>query len=82
MSINRLHVENDDREIAIADGLAGRTQVRPLMKITPGQRLYYNYRFHQPSFERQAASAGRSLERRDFRSQRGEQDAQNSEGEP
>ena len=41
------------REPTIADVLTGHTQVTPLMKITAGQRLYYNYHFDQPSLGRE-----------------------------
>ena len=62
------HTEN--REVTIADVLAGRTQVTPQMKITAGQRLYYNYRLHQPSLKREIASRREPPLCRDFRSLR------------
>jgi len=75
--------QNDNRDVTIAGVLTGRTHVVPLMKTTAAQRLYYNYRFHQPSFEREVAGTGRSRNRRDFRSHRErEQDAQDREREP
>jgi hypothetical protein len=58
------------REITIADVLTGRTHVTPLMRITPGQRLYDNYRFHQLSFDREIVSARSRHEHRDVRFQR------------
>ena len=47
---------SERRELTIADALPGRTQVTPLMKITAGQRLYYNYHFDQPSLDRELAT--------------------------
>ena len=47
---------SERRELTIADALPGRTQVTPLMKITAGQRLYYNCHFDQPSLDRELAT--------------------------
>jgi hypothetical protein len=52
---------SEQREVTIADVLTGRTQMAPLMKITAGQRLYYNYRFDPPPLEREIASNREAL---------------------
>jgi len=60
----------DDPQPTIADVLAGRTRVTSLMKITPEQRLYYNYRSDPSSFDREVHGLGASTQSRDFRSLR------------
>ena len=62
--------EPDDTLVTIADVLSGRAQLATPMKITAAQRLYYNYRFHRPSFEREIGGLGMPRPSRDFRSER------------
>jgi hypothetical protein len=57
-----------DTSITIADVLSGRTQATPLMKVTAGHRLYYNYRCHDQSFNAEVAHATVRRPPRDFRS--------------
>jgi hypothetical protein len=58
-------------EPTIADFLAGRTATTPLMKITAGQRLYYNYRCGgQASVDAEVANAAAHHGPRDFRTER------------
>ncbi len=61
--------DSPDDQVTISDVLSGRARMAPLMQITPGQRLYYNYRLDPPSFEREIAGRIRA-EARDFRSER------------
>lgn len=61
---------DEDATTTIADFLAGCTRIAPLIPITAGQRLYYNYRLDPPSYEAEIVRAGRRHERRDFRSLR------------
>jgi len=49
----------DSGQLSIVDVLMGRHQHEPLMKITRDQRLYCNYRLHQPSLDAEIATAGR-----------------------
>jgi len=60
----------DERAITIADVLSGRVRVTAPMTITAQQRLYFNYRFDQPSCERGMHGPGGSSAPRDFRSRR------------
>jgi len=49
-------MSEEESEATIADFLADRTFATPLMKITAGQRLYYNYRYGgQASFDAEVA---------------------------
>ena len=56
----------DSGQPSIVDVLMGRHQHEPLMKITRDQRLYCNYRLHQPSLEAEIATAGRHRNRSVF----------------
>ena len=62
--------DSDVHAVTIADVLSGRVRVNAPLKITLSQRLYYNYRIHQPSFEREVHGLGASTTPRDFRSER------------
>jgi hypothetical protein len=62
--------DSDAHPVTIADVLSGRVRVTAPLKITLSQRLYYNYRMHQPSFEREVHGLGASTTPRDFRSER------------
>jgi hypothetical protein len=55
---------------SIVDVLTGRRRHDPLVKITPGQRIYYNYRLDHPSLDAETAAIGAPHEVRDFRSRR------------
>jgi hypothetical protein len=64
-------MSENESDPTIVDFLTGRTSHEPLMKITPHQRQYYNYRHGgKVSFEAETASVGASLKSRDFRSER------------
>lgn len=52
-----------DINLSIVDVLVGRHQHDPVMKITPGQRLYANYRLHKPSYDVEMETAGRHRNR-------------------
>ena len=62
--------ETDDNPVTIAEVLSGRARLTAPMKITSGQRLSYNYRFHEPSFEREVRGLRPSTPSGDFRSER------------
>jgi hypothetical protein len=62
--------DSDDRPVTIADVLSGRVRLAAPFKITASQRLYYNYRIDQPSFEREVHGLRPSTTPRDFRSER------------
>jgi hypothetical protein len=62
--------ENDDGTPSIVDVLTGLREHEPLVKITPPQRMYYNYRLDRPSFAAELASIAAPRAPRDFRSKR------------
>jgi hypothetical protein len=62
--------KNQERTPSIVDVLTGRRGHEPLVKITPPQRMYYNYRLDQPSFAAELAKIGTPPTPRDFRSKR------------
>jgi hypothetical protein len=55
---------------SIVDVLTGRGRHEPQVRITPGQRVYYNYRIDKPSFDAEIANIGVPPSPRDFRSRR------------
>jgi hypothetical protein len=58
------------KDVSIVDVLTGRAQVTAQMKITPSQRLYYNYRIDKPSFDAEITQGRMPHQPRDFRSKR------------
>jgi len=58
------------KEPTLADALACPTKVPAQFRITPDQRLYYNYTHHQPSRDAGTAGVGHNYPDRDFRSMR------------
>jgi hypothetical protein len=58
------------KDVSIVDVLTGRAHVAAQMKITLGQRLYYNYRIDKPSFDAEITQGCMPHQPRDFRSKR------------
>lgn len=55
-----------ENHLSIIDVLLGRHQHEPVMKVTGGQRLYHNYRIHEPSRQLEMANGGRQRNRAFF----------------
>jgi hypothetical protein len=55
---------------SIVDVLLGRFQHVPMTHVTVQQRLYHNYRVHEPSLRAEVATAGRHRNRDIFEADR------------
>ena len=58
------------KDPTIADVLSRPTGAPAQFKITPAQRVYYNYDLHEPSRDLENANRGHDARPRDFRSMR------------